>query len=155
MKLLEIPRSLWSEMVRELKERGHGVRESGAFILGSHNSKRASRFVCYDDLDQEALSTGIVTVHAQGFVKLWQICMDEKLTVLADVHTHPSTSTDQSDSDSTHPMVAQKGHVAIILPLFAKRSARSLRGAGIFEYLGDHEWQKWSAKSNAVFLSPT
>ena len=150
---LKIPPLLWRRMLKELRKRGGGRRESGAFLLGELGSGRVSRFLCYDDLDENALETGIITVHAVGFVHLWSICEREQLKVLADVHTHPSAWTGQSESDRTHPMIAQAGHYALILPNFAKLLHRALAGASVYEYLGDHQWKTWPAKSGPIKIA--
>jgi hypothetical protein len=151
--LLNISSLMWWRLVRQLRGRGNGERESGAFILGKSDSRRASSFICYDDLDHEALRSGIITFHARGFARLWDICQAENLRVLADVHAHPSEWTGQSESDRTHPMVAQPGHLAIILPDFAQGNSFSLRGAGIYQYLGDHRWKDHDAYSGAITIS--
>jgi len=153
MKKLSVPLLLWWQLVQQLRKRGNGERESGAFILGKPNCRRASCFACYDDLDEAALLSGIITFHARGFARLWDICQERNLRVLADVHTHPSDWTGQSESDRTHPMVAQSGHFAIILPNFARGNSRSLRGAGIYEYLSDHRWKNWKVKLAPVKIS--
>jgi proteasome lid subunit RPN8/RPN11 len=150
---LKVPVLLWRRLLQQLRKRGGGKRESGAFLMGKPGSTRISRFICYDDLDESALETGIITFHAAGFVKLWGICAREKLKVLADVHTHPSDWTGQSNSDQTHPMIALSGHIALILPDFARNAKSSLTGAGIYEYLGNHEWKTWSIKSGRVKIT--
>jgi proteasome lid subunit RPN8/RPN11 len=121
--------------------------------LGRPGSRRVTRFLCYDDLDETALDSGIIQVHATAFVRLWEICQSESLKVLADIHTHPSDWTGQSESDRTHPMVAHPGHVALILPNFAEPNHRALGGASIYEYLGDHRWKAWPAKSGLVKIT--
>lgn len=131
---------MWKRLVAELKRRGRGARESGAFLLAKATSNRVSRFVPYDDLDPRALESGIITFHAPGFVELWNLCREEGVRVVADIHTHPSSWVKQSESDRTHPMVAQKGHVALILPSYANRVGSGLNRVGIFEYEGDHNW---------------
>jgi hypothetical protein len=153
MSKIEIPAVLWWQLIRQLRFRGRGEHESGAFLLGQVNSRLVSRFICYDDLDQFALCTGIITLHARGFSRLWDLCQKEHVRVLADVHTHPTGWTDQSESDRTHPMVAQIGHVALIVPHFAKGNSYSLRGVGVHEYLGDHRWKKWPLKSSPIQIS--
>ena len=147
---VKIPYLLWMRLLRQLRKRGGGYRESGAFLLGKAGSRRVRKFLCYDDLDESALDSGIIMVHAIGFVRLWDICQKENLRVLADVHTHPTSWIDQSESDRTHPMVAQPGHFALILPNFAKPNRKPLGGAAVYEYLGNHEWKSWSAKSAPV-----
>lgn len=153
MHSLEVPSFLWYLALNQLRKRGYGQRESGAFLLGKPGSNRVSRFICYDDLDETALETGIITFHAAGFVRLWEICEKNRLRVLADVHTHPSAWTGQSESDRTHPMVAQAGHFGLILPHFAQRSKCSLSGAGIYEYLGNHTWKQWPTKRGPVRIT--
>jgi proteasome lid subunit RPN8/RPN11 len=99
------------------------------------------------------LERGYIHFNGAGFVPLWKICQNEKLRVVADVHTHPTTWTDQSESDTTNPMIAQKGHMALIIPNYARRLRFSLRGVGIFEYLGDGQWRQWPARSGIVSLT--
>jgi len=153
MSKLEIPMFLWWCMIRQLRSRGGGRHESGAFLLAKEQSHHVIRFICYDDLDQTALESGIVRFHARGFIRLWDICGREKLTVVADIHTHPGGWTGQSDSDRTHPMIAQAGHIALILPHFAQRTKHSLAGVGIYEYLGNHQWKSRSGDSQAVKIT--
>jgi len=153
MSRLEIPVLLWWRMIQQLRKRGGGEHESGTFLLAKTHSRRVSRFICYDDLDETALESGIVTFHARGFVRLWDICQKERLKVVADVHTHPAGWTGQSESDRTHPMIAKAGHIALILPHFAQRTKRSLNGVGIYEYLGNHAWKTCYAKSGPVKIT--
>jgi proteasome lid subunit RPN8/RPN11 len=150
---LKIPALLWRRLLAQLRKRGGGHRESGAFLLGKPGGNRVTRFLCYDDLDEAALEAGIITVHAAGFVRLWEICQRENLRVFADVHTHPSTWTGQSESDRRHPMIAQAGHLALILPDFAKRNRRTLGGASVYEYLGNYQWKTWPAKSGPIEIT--
>lgn len=147
---VKIPALLWMRLLRQLRKKGGFRRESGAFLLGKTGSRKVSKFLCYDDLDPAALESGIVTVHAIGFVRLWEICQKQNLRVLADVHTHPTSWNGQSESDRTHPMVAQQGHLAMILPNYAKSNRKPLCGAAVYEYLGDHKWKTWPAKSGPI-----
>lgn len=156
MKPLElgIPASLWAQMICELCRRGGSRRESGAFLLASGNSSGVSEFVCFDELDPSALDTGIITFHGSGFVALWNFCRERCLTVVADVHTHMGRWTGQSFSDRTNPMINNPGHVAVIVPHYARRSQQSLNGVGIYEYLGHHQWRTWLPRDGRVRLTP-
>ena len=135
---------LWSRLYSELRRRSDGYRESGAFLLGV-NSK-VSRFICYDDLDPAALESGIIMISGAAFVHLWNFCAKRRIRVLGDVHTHPTDCTRQSHSDRSNPVVAQAGHIAIILPSFASRKRPSLERAGTYEYLGSHQWRSCKVK---------
>lgn len=131
---------LWARLFRDLRRRGRGRRESGAFLLSHQGSRKITRYVCYDDLDPTALDTGIIVFHGAGFVPLWDLCSREKMKVVADIHTHPDSWTRQSEADRTHPMIGQKGHASLIAPYFAQRNLISLDGVGMYEYAGDHRW---------------
>lgn len=150
---LRIPWLLWFRLIRELRRRGRGHRESGAFLLGGNGVRKVTQFICYDDLDPTALDTGIIVFHGEGFVPLWEFCRERKMRVLADVHTHGDEWTMQSESDRTHPMIAQTGHVALIVPHLAQRRWQSLAGVGIHEYRGDHRWNTCSPESGTVRLT--
>ena len=131
---------LWMRLFYQLRRRGRGQRESGAFLLSALGSRRITKFICYDDLDPTALDSGIIVFHGAGFVPLWDFCRREQMTVVADIHTHGDYWTGQSDADRTHPMIGQKGHLSLIAPHFARRNRFSLKGVGIYEYVGNHQW---------------
>lgn len=134
---------LWRRLTLALRERGRSeTRESGAFLLGRKQpsgSARITDFVLYDDLDPQALATGIVRFDGRHFGKLWALCRDRKLTVVADVHVHPMGSG-QSTSDREHPMISEPGHIALILPNFA-RPPIPREDVGIYRYHGAGTWE--------------
>jgi proteasome lid subunit RPN8/RPN11 len=117
-----------------------GTRESGAFLLGSRvgDQSRVVDFVLYDDLDPHCLNSGIVRFDGRYFDGLWDLCRKHKLAVVADVHVHPS-GAGQSDSDRAHPMISKAGHIALIVPDFARKPVRR-RALGIYEYHGAKQW---------------
>lgn len=133
---------LWRRLIRRLRERGrNATRESGAFLLGFEiegGPARITDFVLYDDLDPKSLDTGIIRFDGKHFGKLWAMCREHGLTVVADVHVHPAGSG-QSASDRAHPMVSQAGHLALILPDFA-RPPIPRHDVGIYRYLGSGQW---------------
>ncbi len=133
---LMISRWTWWKLIGELHRRGHGRRESGAFLLGDSNGgeARVRDFVCYDDLDPKALDQGYVTLHSRGLKALWARCRARQLDVVADVHTHPGSDTQQSALDRRHPMIPVAGHVALIVPNFAATSRWRIDGVGVHEY---------------------
>jgi hypothetical protein len=130
----------WRWIVGELERRGGGRHEAGVFLLGIDQAgrKQVREAVFYDDLDPRAYETGVCVLHGDAFAKLWALCREKNLTVVADVHTHPDAAF-QSSSDRTNPMVARAGHIAIIVPNFARWPIPPDR-LGIYEYRGDHEW---------------
>jgi hypothetical protein len=127
-------------MIVELELRGEGRRESGAFLLVPHqgNTDLVSKVIFLDDLDPNCLVGGI---HFDGkaYSELWSICDREEMRVIADVHTHPQDWVGQSPTDKENPMVARRGHVALIVPRFAQGPIGP-REIGVHEYRGEEGW---------------
>lgn len=151
---INCPPDIWCKLTSELHRKGGGVHESGAFLLGHRagDIRTVTDLVFYDELDPQAYATGVCVLHADAFSKLWAICRARRLTVVADIHTHPGAAF-QSHSDRTNPMVAREGHIAIIAPDFAAAPVSRER-LGIFEYCGSHQWIDCSpAKRRGYFYS--
>jgi len=143
---LRCSRKLWAAMSRELDRRGARRHEAGAFLLGKVEDgyRIATDVVFYDELDEHAYDSGVCILEAPAFSKLWALCRDRKLTVVGDVHTHGGVAH-QSEADRTNPMIARAGHVALIVPNFARAPIR-MRSLGVYEYRGNHAWDDHSAK---------
>jgi len=145
---------LWDEGVAELERRTRGhTRESGAYLLGEQlagGGRRITEFVFYDDVDPYALDTGIVTIRETALPRLWEICRDRKLGVVADIHVHPFGSQ-QSDSDQANPVMPRAGHLAIILPDYAAGETRP-GGIGLYEFLGHGQWRDHSRPGSKFLL---
>ena len=146
--------STWMFIISELERRGGHRHEAGAFLLGIEKDvrKEVKSVVFYDDLDPDAYASGVCILHGDSFSKLWAHCREVGLTVVADVHTHPGLGF-QSDSDRTNPMVARAGHIALIVPDFARWPIHPHR-FGVYEYCGQHEWvDHSSARGNSFFYT--
>ena len=144
---------LWQRLCAKLRERGrHASQESGAFLLGHRADSRVRivDFILYDDLDPHALDTGIVRLDGRYFGALWDICKRRGMSVVADVHVHPG-GAGQSASDRDHPMISRAGHLALILPDFARAPVRTEK-VGIYRYLGDKRWHTVPAAARRIFL---
>ena len=135
--------AVWCAGVEELKRRAGGQRESGAFLLGSKGkARRIEEFVFYDDIDPNALMSGIVEIDGRQLGDLWAHCRKSGRDVVADVHVHPGGFR-QSESDRANPIMAEVGHIAIIIPHYAERATRP-RGIGVYEHLGACQWRDCS-----------
>ncbi|MGC9954505.1 MAG: hypothetical protein ABSD21_09535 [Rhizomicrobium sp.] len=134
---------IWRAGVAELRRRTGGRRESGAFLLGSKGrARRIDEFVFYDDIDPNALKTGSVKIDGRCLGDLWALCRKTGRAVMADVHVHPGGFA-QSDSDRANPIIAEVGHIAIIIPHYAARA--TIPGhIGVYEYRGDRQWRDHS-----------
>jgi proteasome lid subunit RPN8/RPN11 len=142
----------WRRLMRQLARRGRGTRESGALLLApSDEPLRVVALAFYDDLDPSSLWGGI-TFSREGFARLADLCRERRLVVVADVHTHPGGRVAQSPTDRTNPMVAIAGHVAIVVPNYA-RGRISPRDVGVHVYEGDHRWtSRYGADSATVLV---
>ncbi len=139
---LRVPTALWDRMVDELHVRTDGEsHESGAFLLGhvTDHGRRVTEVLYFDDLHPEVHARGVVELPAPAFRKLWAIVRERGVQVVADVHVHPH-SAGQSQVDRQNPLIATRGHVAIILPNFARPRIRRW-AVGVYVYQGDHQWQ--------------
>lgn len=149
---LVCPANTWGAGVRELASRTNGsTRESGALLLGRCETptRRVVEFMFYDDIDPSCLRNGIVELDGRRLGPVWTRCRETRLDVVADVHVHPA-GYHQSASDKRNPIVAEPGHLALILPDFAKRRTRP--GAiGIFEHLGGRRWADHTKAGDRFF----
>ena len=142
--------AVWNAGVAELRRRTGGRRESGAFLLGSvGKTRRIEEFVFYDDIDPNALETGIVVIDGRRLGDLWTHCRKTGRRVVADVHVHPG-GFQQSESDQANPIMAEIGHIAIILSDFAARAIQP-GGIGVHEYLGSRRWRDRSHDNPSPF----
>lgn len=150
--VLSIPPTLWHSLLAELHRRTEKRHESGAFLLGhaDGHARRVEQVVYYDDLDPGAYRTGVVVMHAASFGPLWDLCRSRNLSVVADIHVHPKGAW-QSLADCNNPMIAQRGHLALIVPYFARPPVR-LETLGFFQYLGGHRWRDLSGRHVSRFL---
>lgn len=148
--MLVVKRKNWLSWIDELNRRGRGRHESGCFVLGVQRGRKriAKRAVYYDELDPAAYASGICVLTGDAFTRLWGICRAEKLSVVADMHTHAHEAF-QSEADRQNPMIARAGHIAIIVPNFASGWIWRHK-LGVFCYEGEHRWSNlsgWKARS--------
>jgi proteasome lid subunit RPN8/RPN11 len=143
-KRLNCPKSLWRRFLADLRKRGRGNRESGGFLLGRviDGHRFVEDYIAYDDIDPTALQ-GIILFDASRMDKVWRICAERGLSVVADAHTHPG-GYGQSKTDRDNPMIPQAGHLALIIPNFADRDYAAGE-IGVYEFQGRDRWRDLSA----------
>jgi proteasome lid subunit RPN8/RPN11 len=149
---LHIARRLWLGLMTELHRRSENRHEAGAFLLGRRTADRreVQSIVYYDDLDPHAYDSGVCILEADSFDLLWDRCDAAGLTVVADVHLHGGVAK-QSSSDRDNPMVARAGHLALIVPRFA-RGPVWRHQLGLYEYKGAHRWTDFSGWRGRLLL---
>lgn len=150
---LSIPAPLWGQLLKKLRERGGGIRESGAFLLGegAGPERVVKRIVLYDDLDPDCLEEGYVRFDGRYYGRLWEICAAQSQSVVGDVHTHPF-DPGQSHSDKMHPMVSIPGHIALIVPNYA-RAPVGAADVGVYVYRGRYRWIAFRGRAAARVLN--
>ncbi len=146
--LLRMRRADWQSMIGELGRRAQGMRESGAFLLGDRggDGRTVTAVVYLDDLDPNCLQGGI-EFNGLAYSKLWDICDSTARRVIGDVHCHPGRSVQQSSIDAANPMIAQAGHVALIVPTFAQNPVHA-HEVGVHRYDG-RVWETWTGNAAA------
>lgn len=139
---LAIGRLVWRDLIRDLAARGDGERESGAFLLGHKDGQRREAFdyLLYDDLEPGCLDGGFVQMSSIGFRRLGAEARARGLEVVADIHTHPGRAF-FSDTDRENPMVPNVGHLAIVVPNFARGNPDPLKCA-FFRFAGGYNWDE-------------
>lgn len=142
---------LWRKGTLELHRRTGERIEAGAFLLGKVEgaTKRITKILFYDDIDPTCFQNGIVEFDGKNFGEVWKICREEGLEVVADVHVHPGGYW-QSSSDQNNPMIPKAGHLALILPNFAKGNPRP-GGIGMYEFLGSMKWKNHTPGGGKFF----
>jgi proteasome lid subunit RPN8/RPN11 len=148
----------WTTLISELGRRGGGHKEAGAFLLtsastksGPQHSSRVRRIVYYDELEADCL-TGGISMTATAYERLWAVCAEQELTVIADFHTHPGLSVAQSPIDERNPMMATSGHLAFIVPHYATRRVAP-NEVGAYEYQGRHAWRTITRTQDVIRLA--
>ena len=148
---ISFDKKFWDEMYKQLRLRGQGVRESGAFLLGPEENNSITQALYYDDLEPESLDTGAIHITYKSFIALADYCLLNKLTVKADTHTHPGIVTQQSDIDMENPMIKIAGHMALIIPSFALPKKCNLNMLGIHEFIGGgYNWRSYHFKQGII-----
>lgn len=150
---LSFEKQVWDGLIADLRNRGQGRRESGAFLLGRifPGRKEVVRWLPYDEVDPRSLNYDYVRIRTESFSKLWSICEASGLVVVADIHTHPLGPT-QSASDKANPMVSVAGHVAIIAPRFATGVVTPM-DVSVNIYLGAGRWACHAGQQAASLIN--
>ena len=92
-------------------------------------AKRYLEFVFYDDIDPEALATGIVTIRQTALPRALGNLPRARLRRRRRRPRSSRCGYGQSQSDQENPVMPRAGHIALILPDFARNIPRRARSA--------------------------
>lgn len=153
MKRLKFAPGVWPALMADLHRRGGERRESGAFLLRqtSEVDGAVDTWLPYDELAPESLNYAYVRLESSAFSRLWAICAERKLEVIADVHTHPKGPR-QSLIDRANPMISLAGHIALVVPRFARGNVMP-RSVSFNIYLGGGKWVSYLRKNAASLIT--
>lgn len=141
-KPLFISSELWERTWLGLRARGYGQREAACVWAGESSDleERVSEVIFLDDLPGvESFALQHRTTRKATAV-LFEQLREKRLSIVADVHTHPEEWVDLSWVDKAHPIEYRPGLTALVLPGYAT-GAPSLKETGVHVYLGDGEWR--------------
>lgn len=147
--LVRVGRRQWRRLIRELGRRGRGLSEAGAFLLANRggDERTVTRVVYYDELDPNCLQ-GAIRFSGLAYSPLSDICDAEGRLVIADIHSHPYASVEQSTFDEESPMISREGHLSLIVPHLALRPVSTTQ-VGLHEYRGEAGWLSWTGDDAA------
>ncbi|MEQ8552321.1 MAG: Mov34/MPN/PAD-1 family protein [Cyclobacteriaceae bacterium] len=134
----------WVKLVLGLRSRGQNIRESGAFLIG--NSEKVDEIIFYDEIDPNVASTGIIHFDGKQRIKFEDRLQSAGKMILADFHTHPGNSSEQSRSDRENPMVRIKGHLAFIAPYYGHFPIYKPKACSAYYYQGNFEWKRLAGR---------
>ena len=150
MHTISISIGLWFQLINGLRRRCKGERESGGFLLAKSGKSKVTKIVFYDQFDKTVSDSGIIQF--KGASIFFEYLAKEKFEVLADIHTHPTNDTRQSNSDMKHPMIRIKGHIAIIAPNYVKNLFILPKQCSMYEYIGNFNWKKFDDSRTPINL---
>jgi proteasome lid subunit RPN8/RPN11 len=153
LKPLKFVPGLWGGMMEDLQKRSGGEREAGAFLCSSLHSHRVCRWISYDELDPASLHFEYVRLEPAAFGCLAEVCNAGSLLVVGDIHCHPEGAV-QSESDRRYPMICIAGHVALIVPRFA-RGVVTPSDVSFNLYCGNQRWRSYFGQdASALIVAP-
>lgn len=153
MKLF-VTHNLWVSTWEGLQCRSAGQVESACVWLGprSNTTQVALEAVFLDDLPGTIGRRLQHRTSRQAVAMLLEVARQKQLSIVADLHTHPSDWVDLSDVDQEHPIEYRVGLIALVLPSFAI-GAPDLARTGVHEYLGNGKWSTLSVEErNTRFI---
>lgn len=142
-KPIVIPEELWQHTWSGLRTRGEGAREAACVWAGSCSEREelVSEVVFLDDFPGVKSFALQHQTSRTATDALFEGLRVKRLSIIADVHTHPEDWVDLSWVDKAHPIEYRPGLSALVLPYYAT-SIPAIATTGIHIYLGDGRWKR-------------
>ena len=114
---LTVPRGVILTTVTGLRERSAGWRESACVWIGT--AAGAVQRVTFHHADDHATALSLELPEAAKFA-LYQQLAQEKLRILALLHTHPDSWVDLSPIDQKNQISSRLGFLSLVLPHYGR-----------------------------------
>lgn len=141
LKKIQISRVLFEETWAGLNRIGRGATEAVAVWGGTRGSQiEVVKKVYYIDQGGVLRRQRLHRIPAEEINNLFSRLRADGLSIIADVHTHPSEWVGLSPVDEANPTEFRIGFVSVVIPSFGSGTA-SVREIGFHVYEGDGEWR--------------
>ena len=140
--IIEIPGRLWTETIDGLRKRSKG-REAACIWAGSRRSgvQEVKKVFFLDDLVGVKGFARRHNVSRNAINQLFEMLRDKKLSIIADLHTHPGTWVGLSEVDMSHPLEYRIGIIMAVIPYYAAVPIE-IENIGVHEYCGNGRWRQ-------------
>ncbi|MCI0359405.1 MAG: Mov34/MPN/PAD-1 family protein [Planctomycetaceae bacterium] len=143
METVVITRAVWTEAERTMRLCGGLGNECVVYLCGEPT---VGRSVARATAVYHPAHTGSATsyeVPISELLKLNSSLFENRLSVLAQVHTHPGQAF-HSGTDDRWPTIETVGFLSLVVPCFCREGLSGLAGCYLAEYLGSGQWREVS-----------
>jgi len=154
-RLIELPATLYRELIRDLAASGRGQKESGAFLLGTQDDgvRKVTSYLMYDVIaPASSREHDYVALTGEEMATAWSHAIgwvSRRWPTFIRIHSGCTESL-----GSRHPMVSIAGHVALIVPSFA--TGNPMPGdLGIHRLSRNGQWESMFGEQSRAALHLT
>ena len=134
---IRVPRKLFADTFRGLRQCGEGRRECQALWVGPWSDPELITEVVHPRHSASAIG---FQLDDDWFSSFWIRLADEQLGVRVQVHTHPGAAY-HSSIDDENPVVATAGFLSLVIPSFAQGEV-GFGGAFLAQINADGKWHQ-------------
>jgi proteasome lid subunit RPN8/RPN11 len=136
-----------------LQRRSADENEAACVWLGTRSSdlERALEVVFLDDLPGTVGRRLQHRTSRQAVDMMLEFARTKRMSIVGDLHTHPSEWVDLSEVDRVHPIEYRVGLLALVLPSCAQ-GLPDLTRTGVHEYIGAGNWKMFNPRDHVMRL---
>jgi len=136
---IEIPRRVWIDAERTLRECGRRACECVLYLCGTTDGSHANVSAAYHPAHTGSAVGYEVPIPELTKMNSW--LFERRLSVFAQVHTHPGSAF-HSATDDRWPTIETVGFLSLVVPNFAALGLAGLDGCYLAEYEGCGRWRE-------------